>query len=99
MVFGLSSELPDIWRSPGNSKRCLDYQEVVRHGEGPATARGAWTISGVPDMWRSNSNSKKCLDYSGVLWNHVTELLKLHNVSKWHKDEAFVVIMAEQTAS
>ena len=80
MVFGLSSELPDIWRSPGNSKRCLDYQEVVRHGEGPATARGAWTIS-------------------GVLWNHVTELLKLHNVSKWHKDEAIVVIMAEQTES
>ena len=29
-------------------------------------------------------------------WNHATELLKLHNGSKWHKDAAIAARMAEQ---
>ena len=32
-------------------------------------------------------------------WNHATELLKLHNNSKWHKDGAIAARMAEQAAS
>ena len=29
-------------------------------------------------------------------WNHATELLKLHNESKWHRDSTVYVQMAEQ---
>ena len=32
-------------------------------------------------------------------WNHATELLKLHNDAKWHKDAAVAARMAEQSAS
>lgn len=30
-------------------------------------------------------------------WNHATEMLKLHNDSKWHKDAAMAARMAEQS--
>ena len=32
-------------------------------------------------------------------WNHTTELLKLHDTAKWHRDAAIVARMAEQSAS
>ena len=32
-------------------------------------------------------------------WNHATELLKLHDSAKWHKDAAIAARMAEQSAS
>ena len=32
-------------------------------------------------------------------WNHATELLKLHDSAKWHKDTAIAARIAEQSAS
>ena len=32
-------------------------------------------------------------------WNHATELLKLHNSAKWHKESAVAARTAEQSAS
>lgn len=31
-----------------------------------------------------------------INWNHATEMLKLHNESKWHRDSTVYVQMAEQ---
>ncbi len=31
-------------------------------------------------------------------WNHATELLKLHDSAKWHKDAAIAARMAKQSA-
>ena len=61
-------ELSDIWRSTSNSKRCLDYQGVVRYIEKHQQQQEVLGLPGeLPDIWRSTSNSKSCLDYQGVV--------------------------------